>query len=92
MFTVTVGYKNEQIENEPFEDEDDAQNCFDDAESCFCLEKFTGALIVLREDEIIIDMRKVEDKDKSDAKWRREMAMEAGMLHGIDAYNDMMGY
>jgi len=26
MFTVTVGYKNEQIENEPFEDEDDALN------------------------------------------------------------------
>ena len=23
---------------------------------------------------------------------RREMAMEAGMLHGIEAYNDSMGY
>jgi hypothetical protein len=23
---------------------------------------------------------------------RHEMAMEAGMLHGIDAYNEMMGY
>lgn len=24
--------------------------------------------------------------------WRREQAMEAGMLHGIDAYNEIMGY
>ena len=27
-----------------------------------------------------------------DDDWRREMAMEAGMLHGIDAYNEMMGW
>lgn len=27
-----------------------------------------------------------------DDSWRREMAMEAGMGLGIDAYNDMMGY
>jgi hypothetical protein len=26
-----------------------------------------------------------------DADWSREMAMEAGMLHGIDAYNDARG-
>jgi hypothetical protein len=24
--------------------------------------------------------------------WAREMAMEAGMLHGVDAYNEVMGY
>jgi hypothetical protein len=29
---------------------------------------------------------------KVDAEWQREQAREAGMLHGIDAYNDMMGY
>lgn len=28
----------------------------------------------------------------ADNEWLREQAMEAGMLHGIDAYNDMMGY
>lgn len=28
----------------------------------------------------------------SDAEWRREMAMEAGMLGGVNAYNDFMGY
>lgn len=27
-----------------------------------------------------------------DSDWQREMAMEAGMLHGADAYNEMMGY
>lgn len=28
----------------------------------------------------------------NDAQWRREMAMEAGMLHGVEAYNDFMGW
>lgn len=35
------------------------------------------------------DGKKCRDDDDD---WRREMAMEAGMLHGIDAYNDAMGY
>ena len=33
--------------------------------------------------------RKCEAEDSG--SWQREQAMEAGMLHGIDAYNDMMG-
>lgn len=27
-----------------------------------------------------------------DPEWRQEIAMEEGMLHGIAAYNDAMGY
>lgn len=27
-----------------------------------------------------------------DGEWRREMAMEAGMLHGVEAYNEEMGW
>ena len=34
--------------------------------------------------------RKVMTTDDQD--WQRERAMEAGMLHGIDAYNEIMGY
>ena len=34
----------------------------------------------------------VEDNDDWMEEWRREMAMEAGMLHGVDAYNEAMGY
>ena len=33
----------------------------------------------------------VED-DAEDGDWRREIAMEAGMGLGVDAYNDVMGY
>lgn len=33
-----------------------------------------------------------QDTSVSDDEWRREQAMEAGMLHGIDAYNEIMGY
>ncbi len=32
------------------------------------------------------------EMEGSDSQWRHERAMEAGMLHGIDAYNDEMGY
>jgi hypothetical protein len=32
-----------------------------------------------------------EARDDSD-DWRREIAREAGMLGGIDAYNEVMGY
>jgi len=31
------------------------------------------------------------DIDEDDAAWREEIAMEAGMAHGIDAYNDVLG-
>ena len=36
--------------------------------------------------------RRRRELERSDAEWRRERAMEAGMLHGVDAYNDEMGY
>ena len=33
------------------------------------------------------------DRDKDDAKeWQREIANEAGMMGGVSAYNDAMGY
>lgn len=31
------------------------------------------------------------EEDAEDEDWRRELAVEAGMLHGVDAYNDAMG-
>lgn len=34
--------------------------------------------------------RKRKRRDDSDVEWRREMAMEAGMLHGVEAYNDVL--
>ena len=36
--------------------------------------------------------RAVKAKKKDDADWRREMAMEAGMGLGLEAYNDAMGW
>lgn len=33
----------------------------------------------------------IRDEDVDD-EWRREIAQEAGMLHGVDAYNEAMGY
>lgn len=36
--------------------------------------------------------RRRRELERSDAEWQRERAMEAGMLHGIEAYNDEMGF
>lgn len=36
--------------------------------------------------------RRRRELAQSDAEWQRERAMEAGMLHGVDAYNDEMGW
>lgn len=31
-------------------------------------------------------------RPEKDDDWRREVAMEAGMLHGVEAYNEVMGW
>lgn len=31
------------------------------------------------------------EREADNRAWQRELAMEAGMLHGIDAYNEAMG-
>lgn len=36
--------------------------------------------------------RRRRELARSDSEWQRERAMEAGMLHGVEAYNDEMGY
>lgn len=48
---------------------------------------------------LVIELVKPSDADLDDATsddddddWRREQAMEAGMLHGVHAYNDAMGW
>lgn len=32
------------------------------------------------------------DLARDDREWKREIANEAGMLHGVEAYNEVMGY
>ena len=36
--------------------------------------------------------KRKQRREDEDSAWRREISMEAGMLHGVDAYNDAMGY
>ena len=37
-------------------------------------------------------VKKRAKQQDDDGEWRREQAMEAGMLGGCDAYNEAMGY
>lgn len=39
-----------------------------------------------------VELEGPEDDDGDDDDWRREQAMEAGMLHGVQAYNEAMGW
>lgn len=36
--------------------------------------------------------RELEARADDSGSWRREMAMEAGMLHGCAGYNEVLGY
>lgn len=40
------------------------------------------------------EIPEMEDDDdfEFEENWRREIAMEAGMLYGADAFNEAMGY
>jgi hypothetical protein len=38
------------------------------------------------------DAKEREEYERSSREWRKEIAMEEGMLHGVEAYNDAMGY
>ena len=43
------------------------------------------------------DVHEVHDTGKrhtpeDSGSWQREMAMEAGMLHGVEAFNEVMGW
>jgi hypothetical protein len=42
--------------------------------------------------QVVSDEEIRRDREREDREWRREIAMEAGMLGGVMAYNDAMGY
>ena len=44
--------------------------------------------------KLIVETELIKDASDDDwvDEWRKEIAMEAGMLGGCDAYNDAMGY
>lgn len=54
--------------------------------------------ICLDEEDVIceVDEQRVINKAKEvstiDCEWQHEIAREEGMLHGIEAYNEVMGY
>jgi hypothetical protein len=52
----------------------------------------SGRLIRELPDAAETRRRRAREARESDEEMRRELAMEAGMLGGCDAYNDMMGW
>lgn len=43
-------------------------------------------------DDILVSKGRKPVIDTIGEEWRHEMAMEEGMLHGVEAYNDAMGW
>lgn len=89
----------------PDDDNDDCwsgssfQNLDDATEEYWAASKRDGYFAELTQDGERIAVRQIvsddeirRDRERADREWRREQAMEAGMLYGIDAYNDYMGY
>jgi len=42
--------------------------------------------------QVMTDAQIAKMRADDDRTWKREIAMEAAMLHGVDAYNEVMGY
>ena len=89
----------------PDEDNDDCLSgdeygTLAEAEAAYLAEPFTGcrrdtAWIVLDGPDVSRERRNPAyrpSRDDGDADWQREIANEAGMLHGAEAYNDEMGW
>lgn len=55
-----------------------------------CWVELDGHLDLVTGDNMMRQIAK--GSKRQDDVWQKEQAMEAGMLHGIEAYNDMMGY
>jgi hypothetical protein len=80
------------IDQDEFTDELEAISCYDDAEGYFNIFNVKNVIIKMTLIYGEVETRKGYDPKEDDAEWQRERAMEAGMLHGIDAYNEVMGY
>lgn len=77
-----------------FEGYDQALHCFEFPEEHFkSLSSCT--FIMLESPTGLYSQRRIAPDPKTeegvDKEWQRELAREAGMLHGCGAYNDMMG-
>lgn len=84
---------------EDFESKEKALKCFyadaDTHTQYIELGYYTGEIIGKAKEVEPLDIRrnpKYKPSRNDDDDWRRELAMEAGMLHGVQAYNDMMGW
>lgn len=49
-------------------------------------------IIEIRENPSFDPARVERERRRDNERWQHEIAMEAGMLHGIDAFNAEMGY
>jgi hypothetical protein len=81
-----------------FEELQEAKEAFSNPEMYFHPNCLIGVRWVeLDSTEDIYEVRKIsspreEAENNGEDEWRREMAMEAGMLHGCQAYNEVMGF
>lgn len=69
----------------------------EEARECFNAKVTEGstAYVELEGPDGRLDLRENPDYEPSeddDSDWRREIAMEAGMMGGCDAYNEVMGW
>lgn len=75
-----------------FSSEVEARNVYENYEDFFSSSCRRGTVFVELDGPGVHEERRVapDPKPESDDEWRREMAMEAGMGMGVNAYNDMM--
>jgi hypothetical protein len=82
---------------ENFSTLEEAQACYHNPAETFSIEdlRHTAVLVLDGPDvhsERPCELYRPRKRRDEDAEWRHEIAMEAGMLHGCEAYNETMGW
>lgn len=84
---------------EDFETKEEALKCFNTDADRYTqyieLGHYTGEIIGGAKEIETLDIRRnpaYKPSKNNDDGWQREIAMEAGMLHGVEAYNEVMGW
>ena len=71
---------------------DDSFATLAEAEAAFARNPGSCVAFVELDGPDVYRVRKLRDARPADTSWRDEIAREAGMLGGCEAYNEVMGY
>lgn len=102
-YTVTLWMTNPDVDDNDdcmsgmdFATVEEARECFNDVTAHFAFACYAGVPFVMLDGpgahEVRMRSKRALRAEDDGGEWQREIATQAGMEGGCDAYNDAMGY